>query len=1146
MTTLVVSSFVVALAGICAAQTAGPNQGWVVIPINQYESLRGKAFPVDREPEPPPVEATLTRIDYDLRIDGAVASGKASLTIDVLKDGWVRVPIPQGLFVRDAKLDGKTVSLVGTRPGPVSAVLSKRGRSVLALDVAFNITSASGEEKLSLPAGVSGVTRAAIGRIPQDVDVRVTGGFTPEKSSPHWLAFAKGGEPLVFTWRKRIEERREELPLRMRGSLTQLLSLGEDSNAVSAEVTLDVVQGSAMQVKIAVPDGITINQVPGATVADWDVKQGELVVNFLEPVERSGKFSINGEVKLAREGVVALPLMKLLGTERDTGGVAVEVLGAGEIKDTKPQGLEAVEPAELGAMVAGRPSPSLAAFRLTPGSQPRSLAVEVVRYTQQAVLTANVEEARYRALLTRDGKTLVEARYAVRNNQRNFLRVAMPMGATLWSSAVAGKPVRPGKSPDGNLLIPLPKQAGEDSPAFLVEVLYLARAGEWGEKDHVVLNLPALDLPVSKTGVMVYYPPQYRLTAEVGAFRAQAYEDPSSGAFTAAPVVAAGPQQLMNSDATQALVDRYNARAGLRKVADSGPVGVTFPAVGPTIFLVSELTADGKAPSGGAELSAGEGEGEMKSRLLLMMVAPIAFVAAQENPLPGAGNVSLTLGEYDRLVALAGQAPKRIETPPYPFLVKSAQFKMDVRGETVTGTVDVEGEVFVKGDRKVPLVSDLTVLEAREQGRELPIEQSGGMHSGLITGPREFAVTLDAGLPLSIETGRASFNLPAPAAGLARLTLTVPGDQTLVNINPGLITAKSSSGGKTTIEATLVPGQISNVWWAARLNLTAAPPAAPKPARFLSDLKTLISVSESELGLAALAEITVVQGDPAEFTVQAPDGYEMTGATGPTLISSDVQGSTITLKVEHPEARTHQFLISMAKANTTPKAEVPLLMVQGAQRETGEVLVEGEGAIELTAAEHGGLRRMDIKEISPYLTSLAHSTLHAAFRYQKRPSELPLVGLEWTRFPDSGVLSAVAQNATVTTLVTTEGRTLTEVKLTLKNKAQPFLKVGLPAGASILTADVAGEKVKPVEGSDGNRVPLLRPGFKPQRSYTVSFVVLGAGASLPTEEGWYRARAAEDGHSHWSCGVGGFLAAAVSRVGLWGRRDFAEARAGDG
>jgi hypothetical protein len=89
----------------------------------------------------------------------------------------------------------------------------------------------------------------------------------------------------------------------------------------------------------------------------------------------------------------------------------------------------------------------------------------------------------------------------------------------------------------------------------------------------------------------------------------------------------------------------------------------------------------------------------------------------------------------------------------------------------------------------------------------------------------------------------------------------------------------------------------------------------------------------------------------------------------------------------------------------------------------------------------------------------------------------------------------------VTTLVTSEGRSLTEVKLTVKNHAQPFLKVALPAGASILSAEVAGEKVKPVQGPDGNRVPLLRPGFRPAGAYTVSYVFLHAGAPFGRKGG---------------------------------------------
>src|SRR6185436_2744110 len=116
-----------------------------------------------------------------------------------------------------------------------------------------------------------------------------------------------------------------------------------------------------------------------------------------------------------------------------------------------------------------------------------------------------------------------------------------------------------------------------------------------------------------------------------------------------------------------------------------------------------------------------------------------------------------------------------------------------------------------------------------------------------------------------------------------------------------------------------------------------------------------------------------------------------------------------------------------------------------------------------------------------------------AFRYQRGGAAPAALSLDVKRFADSGVLPAVADRAVATTLVTTEGRALTEIALTVQNRAQPFLKVTLPAGASIVSVDVAGEAAKPVLGSDGTRVPLLRPGFRPNGSYLVTFVYLHAG-----------------------------------------------------
>jgi len=469
-------------------------------------------------------------------------------------------------------------------------------------------------------------------------------------------------------------------------------------------------------------------------------------------------------------------------------------------------------------------------------------------------------------------------------------------------------------------------------------------------------------------------------------------------------------------------------------------------------------------------------------------------------PVPASGNVALPLDEYNRLVALGNRPLAEPNNPPLRHLVKSTEMTFEVKGESVSGTVVMEGEVLGTGTQRVPLVSGMIVRNARLDGAELPLQQEGGSHLAWLTGPAPFAVTLDTAMPLKLETGRASFELSVPSSGAARLTLTLPGTQTLVDLSPGLITARTWNTGATTIEATLVPGEKTTVWWAARLNPSAVP-EVPKETRFLSDVKTLITVGEAELTIAALTEVTVVQGEPAEFLVHIPASYELTGATGPSLVSSSVQSDVVRLTVNRPGARSHQFLLSLARPVATRHTEIPLVTFENSQRETGEVLVEGQGAMELTATERGSLRRMDFKETSPYLRSLAENTLHAAFRYQKRPTEAPGVALEWERFPEIQVLSAVAQRAVVTTLVTSEGRSLTEVKLTLKNRAQPFLKLDLPPGATVLSCDVAGEKVKPVIGADGSRVPLLRPGFRPADEYDIAFVFMHAGAPFSKKGG---------------------------------------------
>ena len=70
-------------------------------------------------------------MEYDLKVAGDSATGRARLHVDVLREGWVRVPAPAGLLVREARLDGRPVPLLdGDRQaaGAGSAAVAHRPR----------------------------------------------------------------------------------------------------------------------------------------------------------------------------------------------------------------------------------------------------------------------------------------------------------------------------------------------------------------------------------------------------------------------------------------------------------------------------------------------------------------------------------------------------------------------------------------------------------------------------------------------------------------------------------------------------------------------------------------------------------------------------------------------------------------------------------------------------------------------------------------------------------------------------------------------------------------------------------------------------------------------------------------------------------
>jgi hypothetical protein len=481
---------------------------------------------------------------------------------------------------------------------------------------------------------------------------------------------------------------------------------------------------------------------------------------------------------------------------------------------------------------------------------------------------------------------------------------------------------------------------------------------------------------------------------------------------------------------------------------------------------------------------------------LLLTSDPAAAQPARPGEPPRsdpARTVTLSLTEYNRLVDLAGRPAPPTTAPPVGAVLASADLRVRVDRDTVHGVFNLAGDVLRSGITRVPLISGATVLEANADGRPVPLAIDGGAHTALLPGPAPFAVTLEWGAPLAFAPGRASFSMPVPPAGAARATIDIPGEQADIHLSAGIITRRTVAAGRTVVEAALRPGTPAEVWWSMR---DSTPVAAAREVRMLADVFTLVTIGESDLRMTALVDVTVVQGEPRTIDVRLPGGYELAGVTGSVIDSSEARDGIVVLTVSDPAVRRHQFLLSLERTHEggSFSIDTDFVALSGVQRDRGEIGVEGVGTLELNAAERAGMHRIDVRELNPALQSLARVPILAAFRYQRSAAAQVGLAMNVQRFADAGVLAAVADRAVATTLITAEGRALTEVVLQVRNRAQPFLKVTLPPGAAIVSVEVAGEGAKPVVGSDGTRVPLLRPGFRPIGVYSVSYVYLHVAA----------------------------------------------------
>ena len=295
-----------------------------------------------------------------------------------------------------------------------------------------------------------------------------------------------------------------------------LISLGDVTMTGSATVDVNVKSGTIMDLQLELPTNVNFLSLTAPSLRTYKNNQGEktqvIDVQFTQEMEGQFRIEVGYELIMA-DGAsdVVVPTLSVSGAEVEQGRIAVEALTAVEVQASSVAQLSSLDPGELPKqLILKTTNPILLAYKYAHVDPPYKLTLKITRHKEIEVQSATIDKAAYRTLYTIDGLAVTTAEFIVRNSRKQFIRVKLPKGSTVWSAFVDGKPEKPAISESGtgkeesdpNILIKIINS----SSGFPVTLIYQTPVARFGAMGRVKGVLPRPDMVVTNSRWDVFLP----------------------------------------------------------------------------------------------------------------------------------------------------------------------------------------------------------------------------------------------------------------------------------------------------------------------------------------------------------------------------------------------------------------------------------------------------------------------------------------------------------------------------------------------------------------------------------------------------------------------------------------------------------------
>ena len=467
----------------------------------------------------------------------------------------------------------------------------------------------------------------------------------------------------------------------------------------------------------------------------------------------------------------------------------------------------------------------------------------------------------------------------------------------------------------------------------------------------------------------------------------------------------------------------------------------------------------------------------MPKPLMLLLAAALTVPT-----LAGATEPNTVIVGLDQFLAMYEQTRDPTETPehaPRDYAISSARYSGKVvfdAGEPTSAVFDASLRIEVlkeTGWVQIPVLpATVAVRSITVGGKEAPVWSDGAWLYLVTDRTGAFDVKATFATSIFISEGRSSLSFQPIPAGSMELELAVPAEEALDFVVAGAqLKSDRTERGMRVVEAVIPGSQSVAISWQREIPES---PEALAP-RVYAEVFSLVGLGEGLLQARATVAYTILQAGIESVQIALPEGVTLVDVTGSgirdwTLGSDSVL--TVDLNFAAEGAYTLGLVMEAAIGEGSLEAVAPLIEPIGVDRSKGWVGVEARGTIEVAAGDAVGVTPIDVRLLPGSILGITSNPILLAYKYLGNGASLPL---QVTQHEDVAVLVTLLDRAEATTMLTADGRRLTSVRYRVRNNRKQFLRLTLPEGAELWSAEVAGRSVQPARAADGRiLIPLVR------------------------------------------------------------------------